>query len=158
MKKLDNKGWGLSDYLIIVVVIIIALTLASVLLLKLTNNLKENVNQNDDTNITESIDNNNNTEKNDTSDEAINYKELEQNLNTIGEKYVEVHYNGTIGNGTTIVDNQHILELDSQIEKELSKDNCKAYVVIIKDDTSISYTPYLSCDNYKTDGYLEIYN
>lgn len=41
--KLNNRGWGLSDYLIIVAAIVIALFASSILIIKLSNGLKENI-------------------------------------------------------------------------------------------------------------------
>ncbi len=162
MKKLNNRGWGLSDYLIIVTAIIAALIIASLLIIHLTKNLNKNFNteiENEEpTNIIENNNDSSALDKEEIENKEIDYKSLENKLITIGEKYVELNYKGNINNGTIIVDNQHIIDLDSSIKNEMEKDSCKGYVIIKKETETISYTPYISCNNYKSEGYLDIYN
>ena len=51
--KLNNRGWGLSDFLLIGSVIMICLLFASVMIIRLTNGLKENLKANEENRKTE---------------------------------------------------------------------------------------------------------
>ena len=156
--KLNNKGWGLSDYLIILSVIIIALFVTSVLIIRLSNGLKENMRPGL-TKETSNVDTNNTEEKinEETTTDEVNYQTIEQKMNSAAVKYIETYYNNTVGDSGIIVDKQHLLELDSSIETEMSKDNCKGYVEVKKANDKTAYTPYLKCDNYSTSGVKDYY-
>ena len=156
--KLNNRGWGLTDYLLIVSVIIIALFGASVLIIRLSNGLKENmkVNISKTEETINSNNNNNKQESEESNNENINYKLVEQKMNKASIKHIEIYYKD-IGDSGVIVDKQHLLELDDTLEKEMSKDNCKGYVEVKKIDNTIGYTPYLKCNNYSTNGVKDYY-
>lgn len=153
--KLNNRGWGLTDYLLIVSVIIIALFSASILIIRLGNGLKENMKVN--TYNTEETINSNKQELEENDNKDINYQLVEQKMNDAATKYIETYYNNKVGDSGIIVDKQHLLELESSLEKEMSKDNCKGYVEVKKDNEKISYTSYLKCDNHSTNGVKDYY-
>ena len=160
--KLNNKGWGLSDFLIIISVIIIALFGASVLVVRLNNGLKENMR----TGIikTNNVDNNESTNnieetitEEETSNTEINYQTVEQKMNSVAIKYIETYYNNIVSDSEIIVDKQHLLELDGSLGTEMSKDNCNGYVEVKKTGDKVGYTSYLKCDNYSTNGVKDYY-
>ena len=153
--KLNNRGWGLTDYLLIVSVIIIALFGASVLIIRLSNGLKDNMKVNT-LKTEETINSNNKQDPEESDNENINYQLIEQKMNKASIKYIEIYYKD-IGDSGVIVDKQHLLELDDTLEKEMSKDNCKGYVEVKKIDNTIGYTPYLKCNNYSTNGVKDYY-
>ena len=167
--KLNNKGWGLTDYLLIVAVIIIALFGASILIIRLNNTLKENMKKNEqieeniDESTTEEVIENNDTEHSTEDDnevevqESIDYKKIEDKMVSSAMKYIEGAFKNEISNNTITVDNSHLIELDSTLNDEMSKDNCKGYVLVKKDGENINYTPYVKCDNYKTEGTNDYY-
>jgi len=155
--KLNNKGWGLSDFLLIGSVIIICLLFASVMVIRLTNGLKENLRVNN-TNTEEKVETNDKQEEtinNDTT--PINYGDLENRLSKDAIKYVEEVYKNNIGENLFIVDYPHLLEVDANLKTEMSKDNCNGYVESKKNGENIEFTPYLKCDNYSTNGVKDYY-
>ena len=155
--KLNNRGWGLSDFLLIGSVIIICLLFASVMVIRLTNGLKENLRVNN-TNTEEKAETNDKQEEtinNDTT--PINYSDLENRLSKDAIKYVEEVYKNNISNNLFIVDYPHLLEVDSNLKNEMSKDNCNGYVESKKNGENIEFTPYLKCDNYSTEGVKDYY-
>ena len=158
--KLNNKGWGLTDYLLMVSVIIIALLVASVLIIRLTNGLKENikVNENNDTKIEENNEKQDNLSTSEVIDSnPINYVSLEDSMISAAIKYIEITYKNNIGEELLIVDYPHILEVDSNIKDKMSKDNCNGYVEVRKNNENIEYTSFIKCDNYSTDGVKDYY-
>ena len=166
--KLNNKGWGLTDYLLIVGAIAIALFGASILIIRLNITLKENMKKHEqmEENIDETIseeniinDNEQNTENDKKEDvqENIDYKKIEDKMVSSAMKYIEGAFKNEISNNTITVDNTHLIELDSTLKDEMSKDNCKGYVLVKKDKENINYTPYVKCDNYKTEGTNDYY-
>ena len=158
--KLNNRGWGLSDFLLIGSVIIICLLFASVMVIRLTNGLKENLRTNESKteekvetgNIQEETVNVENQTNN-----SIDYKVLETKLTNDAIKYVQEVYKNNIGNNLFIVDYPHLLEVDSNLKTEMSKDNCNGYVEAKKNSEKIEFTPYLKCDNYSTYGVKDYY-
>ena len=159
--KLNNRGWGLSDFLLIGSVIIICLLFASVMIIRLTHGLKENLRTNEENRkVEEKVETDNNVEDTlNVSDDnqAINYGNLEAKLISDAIKYVEEVYKNNIGDNLFIVDYPHLLEVDSDLKIEMSKDNCNGYVEAKKNAENIEYTPYLKCDNYSTDGVKDYY-
>ena len=166
--KLNNKGWGLTDYLLIVGAIAIALFGASILIIRLNTTLKENMKKHEqvEENIDETIpeeniinDNEQNTENDKKEDvqENIDYKKIEDKMVSSAMKYIEGAFKNEISNNTITVDNTHLIELDSTLKDEMSKDNCKGYVLVKKDGENINYTPYVKCDNFKTEGTNDYY-
>ena len=167
--KLNNKGWGLTDYLLIVGALTIALFGASILIIRLNNTLKENMKKNEqieeniDENTKENIIDDNNNEQNAENDkkeevqESIDYRKIEDKMVNAAMKYIEGAFKNEISNNTITVDNAHLIELDSALKDEMSKDNCKGYVLVKKDEKNINYTPYVKCDNYKTEGTNDYY-
>ena len=155
--KLNNRGWGLSDFLLIGSVIIICLLFSSVMIIRLTNGLKENLKANEKNNTEEKIETNNNVENVINTNDEINYIDLEAKLTRLAIKYIEEVYKNNIGENLFIVDCPHLLEVDSNLKTEMSKDNCNGYVEAKKNGENIEYTPYLKCDNYSTDGVKEYY-
>lgn len=157
--KLNNRGWGLSDFLLIGSVIIICLLFASVMIIRLTNGLKENLRINEKA-VEEKAETENGVENtiniNDNNQE-INYIDLEAKLTKAAIKYVEEIYRNNIGNNSFIVDYPHLLEVDSNLNTEMSKDNCNGYVEAKKNGENIEFTPYLKCDNYSTEGVKNYY-
>lgn len=158
--KLNNRGWGLSDFLLIVSVIIIGLLFSSIMIIRLSNGLKENLKVNEENNnkVEEKTETNNNTTQTITEDETtINYKDLEAKLTTDAIKYIAEVYKNNISNDLTIIDYPHLLEVDSNLKNEMSKDNCNGYVEAKKNGESIGFTPYLKCDSYSTEGVKNYY-
>lgn len=155
--KLNNRGWGLSDFLLIGSVIIICLLFASVMMIRLTNGLKENLRKNEE-NITTNETIESNTKKEESiNTNTINYTAIENKITTAGIKYIEEAYQNDIGDNLFIVDFPHLLEADSDLKMEMSKDNCNGYVEAKKNGTNIEYTPFIKCDNYATDGVKDYY-
>ncbi len=163
--KLNNRGWGLSDFLLIVSLIIICLLFSSVMIIRLSNGLKENLKVNEqkakveektDVNATQEVTTNTNNNESSTTD-SINYKDLEAKLTNDAIKYIAEAYKNNISNNLTIVDYPHLLEVDSNLKTEMSKDNCNGYVEAKKNGESIEFTPYLKCDNYSTEGVKDYY-
>lgn len=164
--KLNNKGWGLTDYLLIVSAIIIALLFASILIIRLTNGLKENMREVEkiEENKTEenlnsdsiNIEDNLSTKETETTN-AIDYSTIEDKIVSAGIKYIEEAYKNNISDNLIIVDYPHLLEVDSSLKKEMSKDNCNGYVEAKKNGENIEFTPYIKCDNYSTEGIKDYY-
>ena len=155
--KLNNRGWGLSDFLLIGSAIIICLLFASVMIIRLTNGLKENLRVNDN-NTEEKVEiDNKNEETINLDNQTINYINLESKLTKAAIKYVEGVYKNNIGENLFIVDYPHLLEVDDDLKIEMSKDNCNGYVDAKKNGENIEFTPYLKCNNYSTDGVKDYY-
>lgn len=158
--KLNNRGWGLSDFLLIGSAIIICLLFSSVMIIRLTNGLKENLKVNEEKRKTEEkieIENNIEEESNINNNKPINYSALENKLTSDAIKYIEEVYKNNISNNLFIVDYPHLLEVDSNLKNEMSKDNCNGYVEAKKNSEKIEFTPYLKCDNYSTNGVKDYY-
>ncbi|MBE6152634.1 MAG: hypothetical protein E7166_00195 [Firmicutes bacterium] len=155
--KLNNRGWGLSDFLLIGSIIIICLLFSSVMIIRLTNGLKENLRVNDNKTEEKVEIDNNDEETINLDNQTIDYIKLESTLTKDAIKYVEEVYKNNIGENLFIVDYPHLLEVDSNLKTEMSKDNCNGYVESKKNGENIEFTPYLKCDNYSTNGVKDYY-
>lgn len=128
MKKINNKGWGLTVFLVFIFIFFFTILLVAYLANKNgigpqdTNNNYNNLN-------------------------TVNYKEYE---NIVREKaiiYQEVHY-PEISEGDSFYVNIRKLEIDSKI-----KNSCTGYVKLGKSLLNYTYEPYLNCGSYVTNGY-----
>ena len=159
---MDNKGWGLPEMLILSAIIIFALMIAVINIKKLGNNIEANSSK-----ITKEENVITSNEEGPTSDEPDSslqtdiknndsYVDIENKMIKASQQYIEQNF--TIeDNITIIVDESHLIEQDSTLSDDMSKDNCGGYVKVTNDNINFYYTPYLKCDNYVSDGYNNSY-
>lgn len=130
MKKLDNRGWGLSLFLTFIGVFFVAIILVAHL------STKYGIGP---TNTDTSSKNNSIIQE---------YKEYEMLVKEASVKYQEHHY-PIIDNGDSFYVNIDKLDIDKDI---LNK--CSGYVEFGMNNDIYYYSPYLHCGNYKTSGYI----
>lgn len=122
MLKLNNKGWGMKEMIIISLILFICLFIASYYIYVLYNRLISNDNS--------------------------EYYTLEVKLKNAASKYI-IDYN---------------VNTNDPIAITLSELRKKRYILIFEDDNSnacdgyvliknYDYTPYITCNDYTTDGY-----
>ncbi len=128
MKKLNNKGWGLTVFLIFIFIFFFTILLIAYLANKNGIGPQDSTNNYNDIN-------------------SINYKEYEREVREKAVIYQESYY-PEISEGDNFYVNINKLDIDSKI-----KISCTGYVKLGRSMFSYTYEPYLNCGKYVTSGY-----
>lgn len=136
---MNNKGWSLNEFLAIAGVITFSLILAVILY---------------DVKVKKIVDNNpnNNGEKivqtysyqeieNDLVEAAMEYMSKDKDLNKIKEEKIEIE---------TLINKGFLKKI---YDPNYSNYECDGYVIFTREKTTYSYSPYIKCKKYKTEGY-----
>ncbi len=152
---MNQNGWELKDFLIILVASFIALLIAAFIYKKnitslfgseKTEPVKEKTNNQAEINNSENIVNN-------------DYRELENKIKIAAERYQNDNYQGNLESKETWILTYKMLKekrylKESLIDQEDKSIECNGYVEFKKDIAKIAYTPYIKCgNNYQTKGY-----
>ena len=135
MSNLNNNGWGLRAELMFILLFLICLLIATIGLIRFgllgdDNDIKGNINS-----------------------PYFSYQTLEIRLNNASIKYFESHvetgnYDGMIIKSYGLVNLGYISEL---LDEDGNK--CVGYTRVVKQVNGPSFTSYISCPKYKTNGY-----
>ncbi len=133
---MNQKGFGLKEFIIIISVIFVSMLIA----LSLTQTL---------------VDNDASTK---TIDEKTTYQDLENKLEKAAERYQNDTYSSKAGEVEKWALSYSMLKdkgyLEPIYDLKDKKIECNGYVEFLQDGIQISYKPYLKCgNNYKTKGY-----
>lgn len=131
MKKLNNKGWGLSSMIVYTTIILIALLVATFYVIALYSDLDKNLYGSSNKKV---------------------YEESEERLKNNAIKYIKAR---TYDNGNYVV-TYEILKNANYIDKIVDNktDNeCDGYIKVEVNNSLYKAKSYLKCDNYVTEGY-----
>ena len=142
---MNQKGFGLKEFIIIIAVIFICIIIIMSLYQNLIN--KNHIEQSETQ-----------TESKET--EKVTYQDLENKLEKAAERYQNDTYQGNTQNTEIWTLSYSMLKEEKYIEKLIDPNDknteCTGYVEFVQDGAKISYTPFLKCDNnYQTQGYDE---
>lgn len=147
---MNQKGWGLKDFMIILGVILIALIITAGVYRKGFMELFGTTNE-------PIIESQTNVIEKDT------YQDLERKLQRAAERYQNDNYQGDYNSIETWVLKYDLLKEKRYLKEKITDINdrnteCTGYVKFEKNETHINYYPYLRCgNNYRTEGYDETY-
>lgn len=136
--KLNNKGWGMSLFILFIVGFIIFLIIASIISYKMgLNQGNDNLNINTNNSVTN-----------------YNYISLETKLKNAAISYVkQKELNINVGETITITYDE-LVELKVINNLKDNVGTCTGYVKISYDGTTFTYNPYIKCvGRYQTSGY-----
>ncbi len=145
--KLNNKGWGFTEMIVLMTVLIIFLGIAVFFIYRLYNNLEAN-------NVIKSSNPVNNSDNN---GQKYFYSDLEYKLKNGAVKYVNNHYDEEI-TGDIVVSLKTLVNKNiiTSIKDLKTNSTCSGYVKIIYENADyVTYKPYINCLNYTTSGYQE---
>ena len=136
---LNKHGWGLREMIFICAAILFCVILAAVLINQLYSAIPLN-------NLEESTQNNSNSDTANSTN-YNSYKQIENNLKTAAISY----YLKNKDNVEEIIVSEELISEGYLKESQLqtNDDTCLGYV-IIEDNT---FSPYITCENYETEGY-----
>ncbi len=120
----NNHGWGLREMLFLCAILLFFVLIVAVLVSQLYGNLERNTRDN---------------EKN------SSYAHVETLLKNAARKYVKK----TNDTSSIILSDDLISEYISLEDLTVNNDICEGYVVYENN----TYTPYISCAHYETEGY-----
>lgn len=140
MKKLNDKGWGLSKFIMFLVIFLIAIMI-------ITITVKNNYNV---------IKVNSNNDEVQTIEETNTHNQIEKALDLATTKYV------TGGNLYIKIEESKIVTIKTLLSKGLvttitdSENNkCTGYTKVTRTTTKYLYKSYIKCsDSYETSGYI----
>jgi len=135
---MNQNGWGLKDFILLVAIMFIALIITMFVYQKDIKTL-----------FSGSVEENKKT-----------YHDLELELKVAAQKYQNVNYQGNIESMETIVLPYKLLKENKYIDKITDIKNsseCDGYVKFIRHQAQIDYEPYIKCSNYKTKGFNQTY-
>ena len=144
---MNEKGWGLKDFLLILGIIFFAL-LITVVIYKVSFKKDDPVDPIDP--------------KSDIETKIVSYYEsyqdMEDAIKNAAMRYQNDHYQGKLESDETWILSYNLLLKDDYLKRKLYdlsdvNDECNGYVVFEKKGSNISYYPYIKCKNYKTAGY-----
>ena len=142
---MNNRGWGLTQMLILSSILLIALFVAAINVKREEHNLKH-----EDANIEHKV--NNTSEDNISS----NYSNLEKMMVESAQKLVE-NKSVSVDKDIVIVKKEHLYEHNVDLKKEFDKYDCNGYTSIYMEDGNTHYKPYIKCGTYETYGYDNVY-
>lgn len=85
------------------------------------------------------------------------YTDLEDDLKSAARRYVSKNYD-SLGIDTLIITSKRLIEsdyLDVMNDPDKNGSQCSGYVEVEKNDNSVTYSPYINCSKYHTDGYVK---
>ena len=135
MNRLNNNGWGLRAELMFIILFLVCLFIATIGLIRFgllgdSNNVKGNINS-----------------------PYFSYPALENQLNLASQRYYVSHnYDAS---GENMVIRSYALVNFGYMHELLDEDNnkCVGYTRVVKQANGPSFTSYISCPKYKTNGY-----
>lgn len=134
--KLDNRGWGLSEMLILMAVLILFL-LISVFLSHQLSGKSNNI-------FLEPL-------------VKTTYTDVEENVKNAALSYFKDYYDSQIDTGTITVTTINLLKYNHLQEKDLTpsseKEACLGYALIHRENEGLEVQPFIGCKNYETTGY-----
>lgn len=140
---MNEKGFGIKEFIIIIAVIFISLIIIMALFKSIFQN---NQNEKSEPSQTEEI-------------KTVTYEELEKRLEKAAERYQNDTYSGNTDETAVWSLSYSMLKEEKYLDKIIDPKNqkeCTGYVEFIQDGAKVSYKPYLKCgNNYKTKGYDE---
>lgn len=166
MIKLNNRGWGFRDMIIIMCVLIIVLFVAVYYVNRLydikeineanaqINEAKKNNNKQEQENIKKNNNTNYSSNNNESTEKIIttNYTILEKKLSQSALNYV-IDMNETITDDYTLTltfNELHVNKyIDNLIEEE-GKSTCDGYAIIYSSNGELISDPYITCSHYQT--------
>ena len=139
--RLNNKGWGLSTFMLCIGIFCVALIISAFYIYRLGAQL------NKDLSTTEPK-----VEK-----VPYKYQNDMQNISAATSKYIEQKNIVVANNEKIIIDIKDLLEanLMNSVKDYEYQNECNGYALITKKDNSLKIKPYLNCESYTTEGYGE---
>ena len=124
----NKNGWGLREMLFICAIIFFCVILAAVMINRLYQSISPNI-----------LDSEKNT--------STSYEQVEKNLASAAR----IYYNRQKEEDISLIISEDLISEGYLKESKLTvkDDVCSGYV-IVADNT---FTPYISCENYETEGY-----
>lgn len=148
---MNQNGWGLKDFMIILGVILIALIITAGIYRK---SFKELFGTKSEPIVEETT----------TIIEKETYQDLENKLQRAAERYQNDNYQGDFDSTETWILKYDLLKEKKYLKSKITDINdrnieCTGYVKFEKKESRINYTPYLKCgDNYQTNNYDASYD
>lgn len=138
---MNEKGFGIKEFIIIIAVIFISLIIIMALFQSIfPNNEQPEPEQTQD-------------------EETVTYEDLENTLEKAAERYQNDTYSGNTNETEVWSLSYSMLKEEKYLDKLIdpkNKKECTGYVEFIQDGAKVSYKPYLKCgNNYETEGYDE---
>lgn len=135
MKKLNKNGWGLRSELMFIILFMVCLLIATIGLIRFgllgdNNNVKGNINS-----------------------PYFSYPALELQLNNASVRYYNSHYYNEYDDN--IIIRSYALVNFGYMKELLDEDGkpCVGYTRVVNQNNGPSFTSYISCPKYKTNGY-----
>ncbi|MDD6323437.1 MAG: hypothetical protein PUA73_02375 [Bacilli bacterium] len=137
---MNNKGFGIKDFIIIIAVMFISIIIAMSLYNQSIASLPSQTNE-------ETV-------------KSKTYEDLTDELLKAAERYQNDNYSANSDEQVTWILKYSLLRKEKYLSKiydiKDKKIECTGYVEFNQDKAEISYKPFLKCgDNYKTKGYEE---
>ena len=137
LMKLNNRGWGLNQMLILCAILLMFLMVAVFFIVQLSDSLGDV--------FQESIVG------------GLSYTTVEENIEYATEDYMEKYYEYEIGTGTITVTVDNLLKYDMIKDINLKPgeeaDSCTGYSLVEKKKEKLIINAYIKCSDYETDGY-----
>lgn len=143
MIKLDNRGWGSKDVMMIISVMIVAVIVTMFIYNKNFKTLFEG-----------------DTEKDSLPTETYNYEKAETDLEVAAKEYYSDNFDKEkVGEIPLMTITSNTLTSKNYLKDFKANDHvCTGYVHIKNNDGKITYEPYVKCGDYKTKGYTASLN
>jgi len=141
--KLDNRGWGAKDVMMIICVMAVAVIVTMFIYNRNFKTLFEGE-----------------TEKDSLPTETYNYEKMENDIETAAKEYYSQNFDTEkVGEIPLMTITSNTL-IDKKYLSDFKANNhvCTGYVHIKNDEGKISYEPYVKCGDYKTKGYTASLN
>ena len=141
---MNQKGFGLKEFVIIIAVIFICMIIIV--------SLYQSIFKKEDVELE--------TPVKQEQTKKLTYQDLENKLEKAAERYQNDTYQGNTQNTEIWTLSYSMLKKEKYIDKLIDPNDknteCTGYVEFVQDGAKISYTPFLKCDNnYQTQGYDE---
>jgi len=141
--KLDNRGWGAKDVMMIICVMAVAVIVTMFIYNRNFKTLFEGE-----------------TEKDSLPTETYNYEKMENDIETAAKEYYSQNFDTEkVGEIPLMTITSNTL-IDKKYLSDFKANNhvCTGYVHIKNDEGKISYEQYVKCGDYKTKGYTASLN
>lgn len=148
---MNQKGWGLKDFMIILGVIFLALIITAAVYRR---SFKELFGAKSEPIV----------ESKTTIVEKETYQDLEYKLQRAAERYQNDNYQGDFDSSEVWILKYDLLKEKRYLKNKITDINdrnieCTGYVKFEKKESRINYTPYLKCgDKYQTENYDSKYD
>ena len=139
---LNKRGWGITNEIVFLLIFVICLLIFFIGISRLGLFDKPVIDNND---------NNNGALK-----EEYTYSELEDILVRDAKLYISDVYNNKLGLDTLIIKVRSLKNKGYLKEYTITKyEDCSGYIEVYKGENEINYEPYIKCEKYETNGYVE---